>query len=362
MPKLDESLAKIDAWLKVTEAQRDSTSVTQRTLNLMTFGLGLGAATAGVYGAHRDTIMGFGLGAGTSYTAGALFVPADQTTLYNTAMKSLVCIRTKASALHAAVDSAEKRRTGDLRRSYLEEQMDPKPCDPPPALKTAFQSAERARARAVAALDAARAADSSAGDKTSDAAANVIVALNEELTKRAASAEAVLGAGKSIFGIAAGIAASPAAPPPDSDKEVSPAERSLDRGPLCRAPSVEEVNALEATYKATEATINSALNAVAALDTACVFVAAAISPLIISQEEITLATDGSYVLTISGGRPPYSAQWVNTQPTGVSHQVVSPGSIVLSAGASAKSGSEYKLEVSDSSLVPYKKPIKVKVK
>lgn len=357
MPKVSGAIAKIDGWMKSAGNLRDSTSTSQRTLNLMTFGFGFAAGASSIYGAHRDTVTGLGLAAGASYTGGALFVPADQTMLYSTAIRALVCIRTKATSLLATVESTERRRTNDLRGDYIREQLKPSGCTPQNRLKAVVENAERAHTKAIAALDGARMADHSAANLAESAALNVVTALNDELGKRTASAEAVLAAAKSAVGMAAAIGGLPAPSALPETKALLP-----ERVEACTASSAEEIQAIEARYQAIEAMVNSALNALATLDTACVFNAPAVPAFSVSQEQITLATDASYIVTVSGGRPPYSAQWVNAGPTGVSFQLVGPGSIILSAGASAVSGGEYTLDVADSSLIPSRKSIKVKIK
>lgn len=362
MPRLEDAITRVDQWNKDTERLRNSVSLTQRALNLATFGFGFGfgAGAASIYDAHRDAVIGLGLAASASYTGGALFAPADQATLYNAAIKSLVCIRIKADTLRATVVSGDDRRKSDLAAGYVASQLQPPRCQPQGALKSAADAAEQARVRAVNMLDSARTTDPSAANLATTAGLNVVTALNDELSKRAASAEAVLAAAKSAVGMAVSLAGTPAGAEGTGASKAKPAAKPA---PVtqCTGPAIDNITKLETGYKALEGSITSALNALASLETACIFNAPAVAAMTLSQDNINLAKDSSYVITIAGGRPVYRADWTGTVPTTVTYQLTG-ASLVIIASANAIAGEEYELHVSDSAAVSARKPIKLKIK
>lgn len=182
--------------------------------------------------------------------------------------------------------------------------------------------------------------DLSAAIKLRQAGQNVVIALNQEIDKRAPTPEAIFAAARSLAGFAP---VSTAAPPAPSPKE---AARDLA---ICPAEEKAFLVSQIAFYDQKQRVADRAIDGVNGLDTACLFNAPAIPDLAVSQESIVIVADAKVNIGVSGGRPPYHGTWdIEPGGAGVILSQPTPDVFMVQGIAGIKDGT-YKLTIRDSS-------------
>ena len=112
--------------------------------------------------------------------------------------------------------------------------------------------------------------------------------------------------------------------------------------------------------------LDGALDSIVQLDSACSFNPTPVPDMTISQDSVTL-TKGAFVnVVVTGGRPPYTAIWEGTDPSGsgITADVSTPGVVRISQSTSstAPAGTAATLDIQDSSVSGRKKTVAVTTK
>jgi hypothetical protein len=344
LPRTGEAINLVDGWAQAVEQKRRDTSLAQRSLNIATFGLAAGAAIAPIYNAYKDASSALALGAGTAYTGNALFFSSDQISLYGAAAVSLVCIQQRGGALVSAL--SPEGSAAELRsRFILMLQGRPPACLATPEytkLKVAFDSA-------YVSMQRVEGSDESAAIKLRQAGQNVVIALNQEIDKRAPTPEAIFAAARSLASFAPVTTAAP--------KLETPRELGV-------CPDEEKAFLVSQTgfYEQKQKVADRALDGVNGLDTACVFNAPAIPDLTVDQDKIVLVAEAKVNISVRGGRPPYHGTWdIDPASAGVILSQPTPDVFMVQGISGIKEGS-YKLTIRDSSASGTSKVVTVTAK
>jgi len=323
----------IDGWAQAVEQKRRDTSLAQRSLNIVTFGLAAGAVIAPIYNAYKDVSSALALGAGTAFTGNTLFFSSDQISLYGAAAMSLACIQQRGGALVSAL--SPEGSASELRSRFVVMMQElPLACLATPEytrLKVAFDSA-------YVSVQRVEGSDESAAIKLRQAGQNVVIALNQEIDKRAPTPEAIFAAARSLASFAPVTTSAPSVSTP----------RALGVG-TCSDDERAFLISQMGLYEQKQKVADRALDGVNGLETACVFNAPAIPDLTVDQEKITLVAEAKVNISVRGGRPPYRGTW-DTDPAsaGVILSQPTPDVFMVQGIAGIKDGS-YKLTIRDSS-------------
>jgi hypothetical protein len=325
-------------------------------LNLATFGLAVGAATAPVYNAYKDLTTALALGAGATYAANTLFFPVDQAQLYAAAVGALSCVHQRGEGLLVALSP-------EGSAAALQTQFDtmltavPGVCRSSPAAKPVFDEFETAFNRAYVSMSRVESSDFAAGIKLHRAGQNVVLALNQEIDNRAPSAAAVLAAAKSLSALTTTTVA-PAAKQAIPRGFEDPTSRAL----VCPDQVIAQMKTQTDFYRRRQQALDNALDALDALDQSCVFNAPVVAALSVSQESVVLVPNSSVSLVVSGGRPPYSFTWDTTPPnTSIVLQRPVPEIFIVEGVSTLKDGS-YRLTIRDSGVSARSKTVQVTAK
>lgn len=349
MPQVVQATKSLDSWAVAIEKKHTDTGELHRTLDLVTFGLTLGAAAAPIYKAYSDLITGLAIGAGATYLGNTLFVPMDQVQLYGAALRSLDCVRVRGSALLVSIaPEASVDRLAD-RFTNFRKQM-PGTCS--------FALLDRAYFGTEDSMRRVLAVDFSAGQKLTAAGRNVVLALNDELDRRAPSPAAIVAAARS----AVSLAVPAAAPVEEKEKAASllpPGHRVADP---CTPAHIDQISQQTAYYTSRKAVLDAALDSLGDLDSACVFNATPVSELTLSQDSVVLAAGAMVNIVVSGGRPPYLATWRSDPGDVVVLVRSSPNIISMRAAKAIAADANFTLVVSDSALSERSKSVAVATK
>ena len=348
LPQTADAVRAIDAWGAAVEKKHQDVSLANRSLNVATFGLAAGAVVAPVYNAYKDLVSALALGAGASYSANSLFFPPDQITLYGAASLSLACIRQRGGTFSVSLSPEGSSARLDADYSALMKSL-PQACSNAPErqkLDAAFGGAYRAMQRVEG-------SDGAAAFKLRQAGENVVIALNQEIDKRAPSPQAVFAAARSL---ASFVPATPVKTAAGTQQQPSAAAAVA----TCPEDAKALMNRQAAYYEQRQKAVDRGLDAIDGLDTACVFDAAPIPELAVDQSEITIVEGAKVNVTVKGGRPPYRASF-DKEAAGVVLSQPLPDRFMVEGVKGIKDDS-YKLTVYDSSASGATKVIAVKAK
>lgn len=346
------------------EHRRNETTATRASLTLLTFGAAAAAGASALYGAHRDLILGLGLGAAGTYSLASLYVPASKTMMYNATNGALRCVVTNALSPVGAYDIlSAKRKTLDQTKTLVEQALS--------VISTGAAQKDR-RDKANAALgQLARADLNLVGLKSMDAAiANnmiaardkIMSALATELEKSEPSLQAFLDAGTNLPGAASSFVRSAPplatpAPPPSGPAALPP----------MTVPRAEEVlDTYTPVLATTAAEINSAIadenNKIDNMSKSCAPTFAVIPKLAASQTSVTLGKDARHVINFAGGKMPLSCSWTGPQPKSGEIDCITLGNGVALVTGTTLSAGKYTLLVRDSQAAPNEVEIAVETK
>ena len=273
----------------------------------------LGAMTAALYQGHRDLIVGLGLVGGASYIYGNLFNPPAYITIYSAGLDAAVC--TDGIARQAAGTAISLKATHAVLREATNQlraaiQIYPR------ASVAARQDADRAADAAEQALslaDGALAQEAQFANGLVTVAHDISWVVDQQILANMPNPQAFRDAAQQVLAMAQGfVPAAPAAPAPAT--RIAELKFKADEDP-------EQTRALRAAAQVvTENTgrLKTVLAAFGAPDAnPCVAKArnAGIKPFALSPSNDTtlLAKDTAYVVTPSGGQPPYYGTWVGKE-------------------------------------------------
>ncbi|MCU6502288.1 hypothetical protein LPN04_31285 [Rugamonas sp. A1-17] len=359
------------------EGSNMSATAMRKTLDFTTFAL---ITALGIKAAHNtagSATKNLGLAAAASYAASTLYGSPTTESIYMATHNNLICIADKGNGMLTGYLSAAKRYS-QLEVRYAEVQTNSicssdVPGDP-------GKAALVARAGAFDALGRVQASDAEIGEKLRSASNNLLGEMNRQLLANSPSIDAITKAARSSSSLASswsgGVPTLPPAatstptPPPagadGKDPTVKSAPFNLDliEPKVCVLKIDDLVNA-KSQYDAVTATIAGHLNAIGDLAKGCATEQVLqLKPLAVSMSSIDVIGGKTVTVEVSGGRPPYSTNWVGTPPdagTGVSADIVlGTSSLKVVAPAGVEDG-KFSLKVLDASVVANSVPVAVAV-
>lgn len=330
------------------------------TLDVATAGL---ATAFGVKLVHGNTLTtgakNLAFAAGATYAAGTLFFPRTTEQTQVSTRSALMCVAARGNDLLATYNSlatvtnAATREAATLFRCQAER---------------GYQEMAKAQASAQAVLNAAQDTQLSLAQLLFRARLAAHDGQQAQLDAQRPSQDAFLAAGKSAL-TAAGSLASTTAPSSNAtpkswfDSLLLKTEKfgfTHDVAPVsaCTDDDRTKIRQLQNTFESIKPSqLDGAINAVADASKDCLAsTPTLISPLSVSQSAVTLHPgETGTVVVVSGGRPPLSADWVDTLPkvgdAGFSWLVANQ-QIRLAAPAAAPGGGPYTLRIRDSAARP----------
>lgn len=320
---------------------RNREDTAQKALTALTFGALAGGGVAGVYGAHPDTILGFGLVGGGSYAAGQLYLPAQRRSNLTSANEALHCValtgleivssedglvgeRVRLANLDSSISSCTTQVDLDARAEYLKASLN---------------------------LDAFFSLDGTFASQLRRAASGVINALNSQLLQTAVTQQAAAQAALGIQPFATGFVSRVTPPQPAASTE---SLRVLEAAPCDGVVAIE----LSEGSKKLDATIRELTNRMAAAKTTCLFEATDLTPLSASPTEISLAKDASLTVEVKGalGIPQWSWEATSANPAPNADQVqvhfVPPDKFRVEGKSNLNAGPAFHARVIDARPAP----------
>ncbi|MHA6883080.1 hypothetical protein [Ralstonia pseudosolanacearum] len=188
--------------------------------------------------------------------------------------------------------------------------------------------------------------------------------LQAQLEAQRPSQDAFLAAGKSMLAAASTLAPASLPAPATSDAVAVQGGRKAQEkepkpaAPECSADDLKKISQLQATFDGVkQSLLDGVVNAVADAGKDCLTASPTlVSQLTVSQTTVPLhAGENGIVVVVSGGRPPLTANWVNTLPNDSEAKyswLVANQQILLYAPATAVGGKTYTLQVRDSAARP----------
>lgn len=331
-------------------------------MNLLTFGLVSATGTSALGSASTNVTRDLAIALGVAYTGTSLFLPSDQIGLYNSANLALLCIMGRVSSLYSRVAAQSAQLAVDLPSQYKDAVYTATSCAIDAATHAQVDTAEAARQSAMTAVRQARAADPSVSMKAENAGLNVIHTLNTQMDVLSPSLDAILAAARSSVAVANGLVASPPAPAATAGTPKPAA--------ICTPVPSEELNklrvrliALQTSYEAVQTTIAEQLNAVAALDSACMLAPLQLSPIALSQSDIAITKDTDFNVVVSGGTGSYYWNPVGAAiPGDIVINLAPGGTLMIIAKSTLAVGQSYTLSIRDSSAAPMPVLLKIATK
>ena len=325
------------------EGTRNEEARYQQALNAITFGALAGAGTAGVYGAHADTVLGFGLAGAGSYTVSSLFFPSTRSQSLNAANSAMHCVTQSGAQIVA--------RNPHLR--HHSESMDALMADLSGCQQDPQVMALAEARRVQSNFAAFQTLDSAFALELQTAGAEVIKALNANLEELQPTPQSVADAAKAIVPFASGFALD-AAPPQETD--TSGAEftvlSSCPDNPVRLAAQTKQLEDMAARL---DASISTLTNNMGAVRTRCVFEGKEIDPLTANPAEISVAKDSKVEIAITGAFGIPTLEWHGDSIPSSSELdwlTLGPDKIVVLGESSLAGGKEFKARISDQRPAP----------
>lgn len=371
--QLSASINEVEKLRGTVQSRRDEVVLIRTALGLTSAAGVMGATIAGLYGAHKDTIVAFGLGAGAAYTGGSLYASASKSALYEAANQALFCVATTGmqtintwQGIERDMPSHEDSRdAGQALAKKYADITDTEDKKLVAALNEAITKFEGERRR----FEAFGAMDPEAARQIQQAAGAVTEALNTKLAEAEPNLDAILAAVGGIGRMAGSYVPAPQLkvaaertisrkkgayeppPPPKIDDEDRPTIVSLTAN-------------LSDASEAIASQIKAAVNRLDEVGKKCLLKAPEIAPLVASPTEATLSKDSNLKVTLTGGNLPLSADWTGeNKPTADAIDFVLSGRDLILIGKSGIEGVEtYQIRVSDARAAPAHTDIVVKTK
>ncbi len=358
MPGLSAVVNETNTKITTLADKRDSSLTTNRILGVSTFGLGLAAAGYGLYGGHANAMKNLAFASGGAYVGSSLFTPLAQTEIYHSGIQALSCINDKAARTLYQIDEDIEtlKKTPPLDSSAFSCTLSGNGII---EQKNAYNKAKSAEMLATS-------KDYSLAQTARSASNNVLMELDKQLIALTPNPDAILNAAKSILpsgGISSvGI----------SSGEVSLAGISTDKQLLLKrrkekrsckeqeqASADTRLNERTANYQTIEKSLIEALNYMDGLSSACVLDEKPVTPVTLSQDEVTVTKDIKYVnVVISGGREPYLI--THSDIPGLIVNFIQPRTINIISTTGLQAG-DHKVEIRDNSTVTTPRILTIKV-
>lgn len=335
--------------------------VTRSVLNYGTFGAAAAGGVAALYGAHRDLILGLGVGAATGYSASTLFASNDIVTTYLDAGKALGCVVGRAdtaiaagkslSTLTASGTGAYDQKAGDLAET-LKDFKD----SGTSAAVTDARAALAAYRTAVQNVQVFEAHDGDFAAKVNLAVKGITDVLNDRIDKNVPDAAAVLRAAEGIGKLGVAFV------------NIQPARNAESIGP--RTATTKNVALLVAqTAEVKEITANiqktitDATNGIGEIGAACILAQATPTVLTADQTAVTVSKDQTQTIPLKGGKPVITWSWQGEDPTTKGlDAAVFDRTVVLTGRSGLQAGGPYTLVLRDSQTVASEVKIAVTTK
>lgn len=312
----------------VTKLQ-DKLSEQERTTDVSRIGVvagTLGAAVAGLYGAHRDVLLGLGLVGGGSYAYGNLYAPPPYKPIFLAGIDAAVCVdamgRKTAADMHAvragsAVLAASVRALAEKLDPARDAGVDNNTLD---AAGNALGNAEAAERVAAGVLSQ----EVQFANSIVNAAYEISAAVDQQIAANTPQLDAFYSASSNVISQARFLGSIGVTPPPESKgvrsgQPGAKPERALEDDDQ-RVKRKEELQRETAVVKANTATLRSTLEKITSPNaTPCIgrarsvnLPALTISPAV---DEISLAKGETFNLVVSGGLPTYDpSNWSGAEP------------------------------------------------
>jgi hypothetical protein len=360
LPNTSDAVEAVQLWAQEVHGKRTDITQWHRGLDLATFGLTVGAISAPIFRAHRDTITALTLGAGTTYAGNTLFLPLDLARLYGSAVTALACVANKGRGMVLAVSSEPSMTDFDKNYNTEVSAIVNRCSAQEPALA---QRVRNSYTNARFSLERILVSDFAASQKVRQSAENVLHTLNEEIDKRSPSPEAIVSAARSVGGLV-GLAM----PKKTEEKPLVAAPTVPEAGvappPPCTPFDLDLLRTQASVYEKMQKTLDAALDQIESLDTACTFAPSALPELALNDDPVVLTQGEVYTIRVTGGRKPYRAFWQGKQPTGNIDPIPEAFTeqLQLTGSAQMQSDGPYVLVIQDGSAVAKSKSINVTTK
>lgn len=325
--------------------------IASTTADLATAGL---ATAFGVKLVHGNTLTtgakNLAFAAGASYVGSTLFFPRTTEQAQTSARSALMCVAARGNDLLVTYNTlATATNSATTQAKAL-----------PEACKThdSYASMSKAQGAAQTVLHSVQDTQLSLSQLLFRARLAAHDGLQAQLEAQRPSQDAFLAAGKSMLAAASTLA------PATSDAVAVQGERKPQESPPkpaapeCTGDHLKKISQLQATFDGVkQSLLDGAVNAVADAGKDCL----AASPTLVSQLAVSQSTvplhagENGIVVVVSGGRPPLTADWVNSLPNDSEAKyswLVANQQIRLYAPATAVGGKTYTLQVRDSAARP----------
>jgi hypothetical protein len=357
----DTKLPNLFSAAKDAEEQRLETanfrsdlSTSQAFLRYGAFGAAAAGGIAATYGAHRDLILGLGLGATATYAAGSLFASKDRIGVYRAGADTLGCIVGTADSVLATDKTIEKltgdagpvTRQKDSLEGYLRDSSIRWEDTDKQNAMTAISKAEAMRTN----IASFRAQDASFASAIRQSSRTTVETVNIRTENLQGDISEVIKQARNI-GVA-GLSYADMVSSPDSSRNKQAANRTDPTAAQTyrlRAMTAGLNSAIDKVSKL----IKEATNGIDEVATLCVLrEAVVIENLGVSPNNLAIARDQTATLSISGGRGPFTVGWKGTHPASneaeFNHHLNGRQVLVVGKSALTSSSGPFKLEISDS--------------
>lgn len=343
-----------------------------RIFNLATYGLLTAATARTARSASTAATRNLALGAGATYAAGNLFAPTTTESLYLASYSAMACVANRGAEVLTNYDAASRLNNVAVPDGEIADAMRCLASDKAVAkVKSDLVAAQVARSDAKLALDKIGALDGTIAFALRSASYNVLTEMNKQLQSQNPSSDAITAAAKSEAQMAAGLsqtgtASTGSTTPLLGGANLPNAVREQPQAPIefpaaCGVPDDVErlasgLQGVASRYKAVTDMVNKTLNEIGDLSTSCT---AAQSPppqaLAVNQTTAVLDPGTSSTLVVTGGRPPYHAEWTGTAPDASKQLKKSDfdqtGRITVTEISTDQKAS-FVLKITDSAVVP----------
>lgn len=379
MPMLQKAATSAEATRQKAAQNRTDYTVTRSVLNYGTFGAAAAGGIAALYGAHRDLVLGLGVGAATGYSGSTLFASTDIVTTYLDASKALGCVVGRADTAIAAGKSLSELTAPGIgantkKGAYAAkaDELNDLRNDPTldwsgSQLKAVVDAADAADAGYRGAVQNVAVFMDHDGDfatAVSRTVTAITAVMNDRINKALPDISAVLRAGEGIGKLGLAFVDSQSAGKPKSTSGTSVTTRSLSpRTPGDPAKLAALTTEVKQITDKINQTLTGATNGIGEVGTICVLPDATPTALSADQTEINVSKDQTVTVTLKGGKLPLTRTWQGTDPSASGlDAALFDRTVVFTGRSGLKPGTSYTLLVRDSLAAASEVKIKVTTK